>query len=919
VEFLILGPLEVVHDGRRLRIGAAREKAILAVLLLSAGRVVSRERLIDELWGESPPPTAAKAVNVYISHLRRALAVNGADPIATRAGGYAIEIDPAALDAARFEELVAEAQSRLAAGDVETAATILRDALGLWRGSPLGGVALESVARSEGDRLEELRLGALLDRIDCDLALGRHANVVSELEVLVAQHPLRERLRAQYMLGLYRSGRQADALRAYQDARNALVDELGLEPSPALQRLERGILNHDPALQAPTGIAAPAARTQSGGRRVRVRPLALGATLAVITAAITLAIALGAAKRRSGTEARLAAPDSIVAVSGGRRVTAVASVGALPSAVVAQRGFVWVLSRGDATVSKLDARTGAVVRTVSARGTPVGLALGEGSVWVIGMANTRGTVLRIDPETGKVANTRLLGAMIPRAVTAGEGGIWLAAELPGRPGVLLRLSPRTTTVAARLPLPIKPTALALGQRELWVLGRPASGAPSGAARVALYGIDPATGGIVAHAVLRADPDRARLAISPRSVWISDGRGAILKLDPITAQVTAKVSGKGNTVAMAADTRSLWTVNQSAVLRQLNLTDGRAISQMRLAPHGTVRSTDLAVEGSLVWISVARGAPASPGSNRARVRIGHMRAVSIPVAGTPTRSRYGADAVWVKPLSAQLIRIDPRTNRVVATIAIGTGWGDIAFGFGSVWATSFDTNTVSRIDPRTNRVIARIATHGLAPMGIAATRDAIWVANHHADPAGRRNQTGSVVRIDPHTNRVVAKIPLGAHNEVGGPDNMTATAGGVWLDIPNQALIVRIDARTNQVSAKIPVEIGCGHLAGGAGAVWVAEGCSNSIVRIDPASNRIVRRIVTTANTYPLVFAHGSVWATTNDLRLIRIDPSSNSIVDSFDIDPAARPTGGPWFTVAAGSVWLSDSNSDHVLRLNLPR
>jgi YVTN family beta-propeller protein len=199
------------------------------------------------------------------------------------------------------------------------------------------------------------------------------------------------------------------------------------------------------------------------------------------------------------------------------------------------------------------------------------------------------------------------------------------------------------------------------------------------------------------------------------------------------------------------------------------------------------------------------------------------------------------------------------------------------------------------------------------MGIAATRDAIWVANHHADPYG------SVVRIDPETNRVVAKIPVGAADPVGGPDNMAAAAGDIWLDVPNQALVVRIDARANRVAAKIPVESGCGHVDGGAGAVWVAEGCSDSIVRIDPASNTIRARITTSANTYPLAFANGTVWATTNDLRLIRVDPSSNSIVGSFDIAPAARPTGGPWFTIAAGSIWLSDSDQDRVLRVNLPR
>ncbi len=255
MEFRILGPLQVVDGGAEVPLGSAKERALLAVLLLHAGVVVSRERLIEELWGESPPSTAAKALNVHVSHLRKPLRRAGLDAIATRPPGYALEIEPESVDATRFERLLSEGRERSAAGEVAGARRLLREALALWRGPALAGIELEAASRNEVGRLEELRLSAQLDRIDCDLALGRHAQLVGELEALVAEQRLRERPRGQLMLALYRSGRQADALHAYREARETLVGELGIEPSVPLQRLEKAILNRDPSLEAPSGVA----------------------------------------------------------------------------------------------------------------------------------------------------------------------------------------------------------------------------------------------------------------------------------------------------------------------------------------------------------------------------------------------------------------------------------------------------------------------------------------------------------------------------------------------------------------------------------------------------------------------------------------------------------------------------------------
>jgi DNA-binding SARP family transcriptional activator len=244
LEFRVLGPLEVVDRGRTLALGGASQRALLALLLLHANETVSSDRLMDELWAGEPPHSGAAALQVRISQLRKALG-NAAVRLETRPPGYVFRAGRDELDLDRFSRLVAEADG----AEPSQAAAKLREALGLWRGPPLDDLAFEPFARSAIGRMEELRLLALERRIDADLALGRDAELVGELETLVAEDPLRERLRAQLMLALYRSGRQADALGAYRDARRTLVEQLGIEPSPALRELERAILQQHPALR----------------------------------------------------------------------------------------------------------------------------------------------------------------------------------------------------------------------------------------------------------------------------------------------------------------------------------------------------------------------------------------------------------------------------------------------------------------------------------------------------------------------------------------------------------------------------------------------------------------------------------------------------------------------------------------------
>jgi DNA-binding SARP family transcriptional activator len=239
MEFRILGPLEVLEAGRSLQIPGGKARALLAILLLNANEVQSTDRLIDLLWGEDPPATADKALQVHVSQLRKALTDARApnSPIHTRPPGYVLALEAHQLDLLQFLQLVDEGRRAKASGDVRSASDRLHGALALWRGSPLSDFTFEPFAHPEISRLEELRLAAIEDRLDADLDLGRHTDVTAELEALVGEHPLRERLRAQLMVALYRAGRQADALQVYDNGRRILGVELGIDPGPALQDL----------------------------------------------------------------------------------------------------------------------------------------------------------------------------------------------------------------------------------------------------------------------------------------------------------------------------------------------------------------------------------------------------------------------------------------------------------------------------------------------------------------------------------------------------------------------------------------------------------------------------------------------------------------------------------------------------------
>ncbi len=294
MEFGILGPLEIRDGPRAFQVTGGKQRALLALLLLNANRVVSSDRLIDALWDEEPPGSGATALQVLVSRLRVTLGPGGRH-LVTESPGYVLRIRRQQFDLHRFEDLVAQAEE----ADPARAAAILGEALELWRGPALAGLEYESFTRTAIERLEEIRLLAIERRVEADLALARHAELVPELESLVAEHPFRERLRGHLMLALYRSGRQAEALEAFKATRHVLVEELGIEPSSALHDLERAILRQDDALDL-TARAAPASS-------ILVAPLREGQ----LEALLMLAERLASTPARELIVARVVAPEEL--------------------------------------------------------------------------------------------------------------------------------------------------------------------------------------------------------------------------------------------------------------------------------------------------------------------------------------------------------------------------------------------------------------------------------------------------------------------------------------------------------------------------------------------------------------------------------------------------------------------------------
>ena len=573
MEYRILGPLEVADQDREVLLGGGRQRSLLALLLLHANHVVSSERLIDELWGDAPPPTAAKTVQVYVSQLRKSLRNGEPDgPLLTRGRGYMMRVEPGELDLERFERAVADGRRALDGDAPAQAANVLREGLALWRGAPLADFAYEPFAQAEIARLEELRLAALEERIEADLALGRHAAVVGELETLVAEHPLREGLRRQLMLALYRCDRQAEALDAYRDGRRRLVDELGIEPSSALRELNDAILAHDPALGAPDWrprIPAKAARLPAAVAR---RPRALMATGATLVVA-ALAVAILQALRADPGPVRPAVPLTYsalaaVAPADGTVEAAVAMPGV--GRVAVDGGLAWVGDDESRTVSAVSTRTRHLVRMVAVGIFPSDIAAGGGSLWVVDGA--RGRVLRIQPSYGRIierVHFRPSGeapgdrfGFDPTAVAVADGAAWITDG--GRR--LLRVGTDGSIEAIPVGRPL--VGVAAGAGGVWAIS---------GKRAEILRVDPRTRDVTMPLPLVGAPGLASaypraVAANDRYVWVLNGNtGSITKIDARARSVvsTTRVGVERAPAHLAADARAVWVANEDGTLARVD--------------------------------------------------------------------------------------------------------------------------------------------------------------------------------------------------------------------------------------------------------------------------------------------------------------------------------------------------------------
>lgn len=567
VQFRTLGALEVWDDGRALRLGPGRQRAFLSLLLLHPNEVVSTDRLVEDFWGEQAPASASKVIQGYVSRLRRELL--GA-AIETHGSGYLLHVGD--TDVAEFERLLVAARS----AEPAEAARTLGDALELWRGRPYADVEYEPWAQSEIGRLEELRLVALEERIEAELALGEHAAVVAELEGLVVEHPLRERLRRSLMLALYRSGRHAEALDVYRATRSALVEELGIEPSRDLQELEQQILAQDPVLDGPVPkrTVQPALR-----RRQRLDATLLAAGGLILAAAV----GAGAYKLNEHRPSVVAVPNSVAAIDAkANRVLSFTSIGNTPTSVAFGAGSVWAVSSDQHTVSRIDPRTGKVERTIPSVVPPSNIAFGAGRLLVAGSANV---LESMDPSNLlTVTTTRLPGTRNPLvlgspswvAAAAGAvwatsaGAVWRIAPAPRRRTLLvetgccgpiavglgsvwvaddlgvIRLDARTGNLVRMINLPFHPTRIAVGLGGVWVTDGEAN---------SVWRIDPNLNAVSGTTSVGQQP--SGVAIGAGSVWVASAGGTVSRIDPRTTKVTDIVRVGGTPSDLAYGAGRVW--------------------------------------------------------------------------------------------------------------------------------------------------------------------------------------------------------------------------------------------------------------------------------------------------------------------------------------------------------------------------
>lgn len=580
LQFRILGSLEVWRDGAAVDLGSRKQRAVLALLLLNANRVVPTGRLIDELWGDTPPETARSALQVYVAGLRKALG-GDAGALRTTAPGYVLNVEPGGLDLDCFTALRAEAQG---ADDEQRRAELLREALEFWRDRPLADLSDEPFAAAAAARLEEQRLEALEQRIEADLALGRHGQLVQELEALVADHPYRERLRALLMLAHYRSGRQADALRVYRTARRTLGDDLGLEPGPELRELESAILRQDAELSLARSLTSVSGTPVEGSTSRRALALAAAAVIVVALAAASAALLL------RDTTPLIVPPGSLAVIDPARNeVVTSFSVGSRPGPLASSHGTLWVGNLDDPGLTRVEPRGRRILGTVALPATPTGIDVGFDAIWV---AHGRsGQLSRVDPAFRRVTKTVDLTG---RAVYQPTGGVSVGADhvwaVFGK-STLVRVDPKGVRASGSTLTDVGAADVLVAHDSVWVSN-------SGGSSVQRFDLTTFEEGPLDALTLGRAPNG--IADSRDAVWVAvAGEDVVARIDPSASSfVTIPVGDGPEDVAVGAG--GVWVANR--LDGTVSRVDPRRNEVVETIEVGNAPS-NLTFAYGLVWVSV----------------------------------------------------------------------------------------------------------------------------------------------------------------------------------------------------------------------------------------------------------------------------------------------------------------------------
>jgi ABC-type transport system substrate-binding protein/DNA-binding SARP family transcriptional activator len=582
INYRLLGPLEVTVDGHALDLGGPKQRALLAILLLNANRPVPRDVLIDKLWGDRPPAGPDHAVDVYIWRLRKTLdPVAGKPCVLTRPGGYVLETESQQIDLVTFEQLARAGQRSLAAGRISHAADQLREALALWHGTPLADLSDEAFAQAEIVRLEELRAETVEARIDADLALSRHANVVSELESTIATQPLRERPYEQLMIALYRCGRQADALAVYQRARQLLLDELGIDPGQQLQALERAILQQDPSLDLPTHQAAAGQVVPDAApARIWRTPIRAGRRIVAASAVLAFTVAFVLTTSTHGSAHLAASPDSVVVINGTTaQLSGVVTGVGRPNGIAFGEGAVWVTDNVDNLLLEVNLK-GQVIDRIPVGSGPAGVTVGDGEVWVANELD--GTVSEINPVAGREVGTIQVG-IGPTRVAFGFGSVWVANVTDSTLSRINAATGRVTSVA----LASVPTDVVAGAGAIWVTSEQTG---------ELLQIDPSDNRLFRTIPIGQGP--VGLAVGAGDIWVADSSGFVWRFDPRTSRAQAITVG-GSPAGLAYSNGSVWVPDAlNGSVSRISSKSGK-VQLLRLGNE----PTDLAIADGRVWVTV----------------------------------------------------------------------------------------------------------------------------------------------------------------------------------------------------------------------------------------------------------------------------------------------------------------------------